>query len=164
MRVQVWRNPGRGGFQYYPTDVASGPRDQARGGARPGGRQGICRRLLSRQLRAPGAPQYRPPGRHCSRGFRRSTAGVSVNRFFLLLIGGWQTIAMAANSIRLGTAPIASLPGGVESISIPGGGSPKESIRSGSAQDRARHLHGDESTTGRPSSPSATKGQPRISG
>src|SRR6476620_3780961 len=57
-------------------------------------------------------------------GLPKSTAGVSVNRF---CSSGLQTIAMAANSIRSdGSDCIVA--GGVERISIPGGGSPKESI------------------------------------
>src|SRR3954466_747224 len=57
-------------------------------------------------------------------GLPKSTAGVSVNRF---CSSGLQTIAMAANSIRSdGSDCIVA--GGVESISIPGGGTPKESI------------------------------------
>ncbi len=57
-------------------------------------------------------------------GLPKSTGGVSVNRF---CSSGLQTIAMAANSIRSdGSDCIVA--GGVESISIPGGGSPKESI------------------------------------
>jgi acetyl-CoA C-acetyltransferase len=57
-------------------------------------------------------------------GLPKTTAGVSVNRF---CSSGLQTIAMAANSIRSdGSDCIVA--GGVESISIPGGGSPKESI------------------------------------
>ena len=57
-------------------------------------------------------------------GMPKSTAGVSVNRF---CSSGLQTIAMAANSIRSDGADCI-VAGGVESISIPGGGSPKESI------------------------------------
>src|SRR5246127_154033 len=57
-------------------------------------------------------------------GLPKSTAGVSVNRF---CSSGLQTIAMAANSIRSDGADCI-VAGGVESISIPGGGSPKESI------------------------------------
>src|ERR1700721_2756384 len=57
-------------------------------------------------------------------GMPKSTAGVSVNRF---CSSGLQTIAMAANSIRADGADCI-VAGGVESISIPGGGSPKESI------------------------------------
>src|SRR5260370_8286805 len=57
-------------------------------------------------------------------GMPKSTAGVSVNRF---CSSGLQTIAMAANSIRSDGAECI-VAGGVESISIPGGGSPKESI------------------------------------
>ena len=57
-------------------------------------------------------------------GLPKSTGGVSVNRF---CSSGLQTIAMAANSIRSeGSDCIVA--GGVESISIPNGGSPKESI------------------------------------
>ena len=57
-------------------------------------------------------------------GMPKSTGGVSVNRF---CSSGLQTIAMAANSIRSdGSDCIVA--GGVESISIPNGGSPKESI------------------------------------
>src|SRR5207244_1689780 len=57
-------------------------------------------------------------------GLPKTTGGVSVNRF---CSSGLQTIAMAANSIRSdGSDCIVA--GGVESISIPGGGSPKESI------------------------------------
>ena len=54
----------------------------------------------------------------------KTTAGVSVNRF---CSSGLQTIAMAANSIRSDGADCI-VAGGVESISIPGGASPKESI------------------------------------
>jgi len=57
-------------------------------------------------------------------GLPTTTAGVSVNRF---CSSGLQTIAMAANSIRSDGADCI-VAGGVESISIPGGGSPKESI------------------------------------
>src|SRR5258708_12133900 len=57
-------------------------------------------------------------------GLPKSTGGVSVNRF---CSSGLQTIAMAANSIRSDGAECI-VAGGVESISIPGGGSPKESI------------------------------------
>lgn len=71
-------------------------------------------------------------------GMPKSTAGVSVNRF---CSSGLQTIAMAANSIRSDGADCI-VAGGVESISIPGGGSPKESIDPGPAEGRARHFHG----------------------
>src|SRR5438445_154111 len=57
-------------------------------------------------------------------GMPKSTAGVSVNRF---CSSGLQTIAMADASIRSDGADCI-VAGGVESISIPGGGSPKESI------------------------------------
>src|SRR4051812_31038718 len=57
-------------------------------------------------------------------GLPKSTGGVAVNRF---CSSGLQTIAMAANSIRSDGADCI-VAGGVESISIPGGGSPKESI------------------------------------
>ena len=57
-------------------------------------------------------------------GLPKSTGGVSVNRF---CSSGLQTIAMAANSIRSDGADCI-VAGGVESISIPGGGAPKESI------------------------------------
>src|SRR2546429_1719626 len=57
-------------------------------------------------------------------GLPKSTGGVSVNRF---CSSGLQTIAMAANSIRSDGAECI-VAGGVESISVPGGGSPKESI------------------------------------
>src|SRR5437667_10304237 len=57
-------------------------------------------------------------------GLPKTTAGVSVNRF---CSSGLQTIAMAANHIRSDGADCI-VAGGVESISIPGGGSPKESI------------------------------------
>src|SRR5215470_5500300 len=57
-------------------------------------------------------------------GLPKTTAGVSVNRF---CSSGLQTIAMAANSIRSDGAECI-VAGGVESISMPGGGSPKESI------------------------------------
>jgi len=55
-------------------------------------------------------------------GMPKSTAGVSVNRF---CSSGLQTIAMAANSIRSDGADCI-VAGGVESISAPGGGVPKE--------------------------------------
>ena len=60
----------------------------------------------------------------CSPACRSRPAGVSVNRF---CSSGLQTIAMAANSIRSDGADCI-VAGGVESISIPGGGSPKELI------------------------------------
>src|SRR6201987_5449086 len=55
-------------------------------------------------------------------GMPKTTAGVSVNRF---CSSGLQTIAMAANHIRAGGADCL-VAGGVESISVPGGGVPKE--------------------------------------
>ena len=51
-------------------------------------------------------------------GMPKTTAGVSVNRF---CSSGLQTIAMAANHIRSDGADCI-VAGGVESISIPGGG------------------------------------------
>src|SRR6185437_10333655 len=57
-------------------------------------------------------------------GMPVTTAGVSVNRF---CSSGLQTIAMAANHIRGDNADCV-VAGGVESISIPGGGTPRESI------------------------------------
>jgi acetyl-CoA C-acetyltransferase len=54
-------------------------------------------------------------------GLPVTTAGVTVNRF---CSSGLQTIAMAANSIR-GDGADCVVAGGVESISIPGGGIPK---------------------------------------
>jgi acetyl-CoA C-acetyltransferase len=53
-----------------------------------------------------------------------TTAGVTVNRF---CSSGLQTIAMAANHIR-GDGADCVVAGGVESISIPGGGMPREAI------------------------------------
>ena len=57
-------------------------------------------------------------------GMPVTTAGVSINRF---CSSGLQSIAMAANYIRgdLGDCVVA---GGVESISIPGGGFPREAV------------------------------------
>jgi acetyl-CoA C-acetyltransferase len=55
-------------------------------------------------------------------GMPKTTAGVSVNRF---CSSGLQTIAMAANHIRADGADCI-VAGGVESISAPGGGVPKE--------------------------------------
>src|ERR1700716_674041 len=57
-------------------------------------------------------------------GMPKSTAGVSVNRF---CSSGLQTIAMAANSIRSDGADCI-VAGGVESISVAGGGVPKEAV------------------------------------
>ena len=57
-------------------------------------------------------------------GLPTSTGGVSVNRF---CSSGLQTIAMAANHIRSDGADCV-VAGGVESISIPGGGVPRESV------------------------------------
>jgi len=57
-------------------------------------------------------------------GMPKTTAGVSVNRF---CSSGLQTIAMAANHIR-GDGADCVVAGGVESISIPGGGVPRESV------------------------------------
>jgi len=55
-------------------------------------------------------------------GMPVTTAGVSVNRF---CSSGLQTIAMAANHIR-GDGADCVVAGGVESISIPGGGVPRD--------------------------------------
>jgi acetyl-CoA C-acetyltransferase len=55
-------------------------------------------------------------------GLPKTTAGVSVNRF---CSSGLQTIAMAANHIRADGADCI-VAGGVESISVAGGGVPKE--------------------------------------
>jgi acetyl-CoA C-acetyltransferase len=57
-------------------------------------------------------------------GMPVSTAGVSINRF---CSSGLQSIAMAANHIRGDNAECV-VAGGVESISVAGGGTPKESI------------------------------------
>ena len=57
-------------------------------------------------------------------GMPVTTAGVTVNRF---CSSGLQTIAMAANHIR-GDGADCVVAGGVESISIPGGGMPREAI------------------------------------
>lgn len=57
-------------------------------------------------------------------GMPVTTGGVSVNRF---CSSGLQTIAMAANHIR-GDGAECVVAGGVESISIPGGGMPREAI------------------------------------
>ncbi len=73
-------------------------------------------------------------------GMPKTTAGVSVNRF---CSSGLQTIAMAANSIRSDGADCI-VAGGVESISVPALGNPKEALDAGSAQERTRHLHGDD--------------------
>ena len=91
-------------------------------------------------------------------GMPKSTAGVSVNRF---CSSGLQTIAMAANSIRSDGADCI-VAGGVESISIPGGGVAEGIDRSGSAEGRARHLHGDDRH--RRYRRRALQAQPRISG
>src|SRR5260370_40850110 len=57
-------------------------------------------------------------------GLPKTTAGVSVNRF---CSSGLQTIAMAANHIRADGADCI-VAGGVESISVTGGGVPKEGL------------------------------------
>jgi acetyl-CoA C-acetyltransferase len=57
-------------------------------------------------------------------GLPVTTAGVSINRF---CSSGLQSIAMAANHIR-GDGAECVVAGGVESISIPGGGVPRESV------------------------------------
>jgi acetyl-CoA C-acetyltransferase len=57
-------------------------------------------------------------------GMPVTTAGVTVNRF---CSSGLQTIAMAANHIR-GDGADCVVAGGVESISIPGGGMPREAV------------------------------------
>ena len=57
-------------------------------------------------------------------GMPKTTGGVSINRF---CSSGLQAIAMAANHIRGDNADCV-VAGGVESISIPGGGMPRESI------------------------------------
>ncbi|MCX8499465.1 MAG: beta-ketoacyl synthase N-terminal-like domain-containing protein, partial [Caulobacteraceae bacterium] len=57
-------------------------------------------------------------------GMPKTTGGVSINRF---CSSGLQSIAMAANHIRGDNADCV-VAGGVESISIQGGGMPRESI------------------------------------
>ena len=57
-------------------------------------------------------------------GMPVTTAGVSINRF---CSSGLQAIAMAANHIR-GDGADCVVAGGVESISIPGGGMPREAV------------------------------------
>jgi acetyl-CoA C-acetyltransferase len=57
-------------------------------------------------------------------GMPVTTAGVTVNRF---CSSGLQTIAIAANHIR-GDGADCVVAGGVESISIPGGGMPREAV------------------------------------
>jgi acetyl-CoA C-acetyltransferase len=57
-------------------------------------------------------------------GMPVTTAGVTINRF---CSSGLQAIAMAANHIR-GDGADCVVAGGVESISIPGGGMPREAI------------------------------------
>ncbi len=57
-------------------------------------------------------------------GMPVTTAGVTINRF---CSSGLQSIAMAANHIR-GDGADCVVAGGVESISIPGGGMPREAI------------------------------------
>src|SRR5580693_9077924 len=57
-------------------------------------------------------------------GLPVTTAGVSINRF---CSSGLQSIAMAANHIRADNADCV-VAGGVESISIPGGGMPREAV------------------------------------
>src|ERR1051325_4464944 len=57
-------------------------------------------------------------------GMPKTTAGVSINRF---CSSGLQSIAMAANHIR-GDGSDCVVAGGVESISIPGGGMPREAV------------------------------------
>ena len=57
-------------------------------------------------------------------GLPVTTAGVSINRF---CSSGLQSIAMAANHVRADGADCV-VAGGVESISIPGGGVPRESV------------------------------------
>jgi acetyl-CoA C-acetyltransferase len=57
-------------------------------------------------------------------GMPVTTAGVSINRF---CSSGLQSIAMAANHIR-GDGADCVVAGGVESISIPGGGMPREAV------------------------------------
>ena len=57
-------------------------------------------------------------------GLPVTTGGVSINRF---CSAGLQAIAMGANHIR-GDGATCVVAGGVESISIPGGGVPKESV------------------------------------
>lgn len=57
-------------------------------------------------------------------GLPVTTGGVSVNRF---CSSGLQTIAMAANHIRADGASCV-VAGGVESISVPGGGFPREAV------------------------------------
>ena len=57
-------------------------------------------------------------------GMPVTTAGVTINRF---CSSGLQSIAMAANHIR-GDGADCVVAGGVESISIPGGGMPREAV------------------------------------
>src|SRR5260370_3490152 len=112
---------GRGGFNITPPmSIAAHASQHAVGGA------GVEKDYVEDCYLgncAHGAPNI---GRQAAllAGLPKSTGGVSVNRF---CSSGLQTIAMAANSIRSDGADCI-VAGGVESISIPGGGSPKESI------------------------------------
>ena len=106
-----------------PRHVAGGPRHQA-----AVERAGVDKEYVEDCYLgncAHGAPNIGRQGALLA-GLPKSTAGVSVNRF---CSSGLQTIAMAANSIRSDGADCI-VAGGVESVSIPGGGSPRNrSIR-----------------------------------
>ena len=91
-------------------------------------------------------------------GLPKSTAGVSVNRF---CSSGLQTIAMAANSHPLGRRRLHRRRRRREHLD------PRRRLaegidRSGTAQDRARHLHGDDRH--RRYRRRALQAQPRIPG
>ena len=121
MRARAWRNPGAAGSTSprrcrWPPTRSSTPSTEP-----------ASTRTMSRIAISAIAPTARRNiGRQAAllAGLPKSTAGVSVNRF---CSSGLQTIAMAANSIRSDGADCI-VAGGVESISIPGGGTPKESI------------------------------------
>ena len=146
---------GRGGFNITPPMSHGGPRHQARRRARRR-RQGICRGLLSRQLRARRA-EYRPPGRAA-----RRPAEVDRRRLRqpLLLVGpadhrdGRQLDPLGRRRLHRGRRrrehldPRRRLAQGVD--------------RSRAAQGRARHLHGDDRH--RRHRRRALQAQPRIPG
>ena len=119
---------GRGGFNITPpmTMAAHSPSSTPSSG--PESRR-ISSRIATWGNNAHGAANI---GRQAAllAGLPVTTAGVSINRF---CSSGLQSIAMAANHIRGDNADCV-VAGGVESISIPGGGMPTRGGGSGTGR------------------------------
>ncbi len=146
---------GRGGFNITPPMSLAAPRHPARGRARRR-REGLCRGLLSRQLR-PWRAEHRPPGRAARRP--AEVDGRRLGEPLLLLGPADHRDGRQLDPLR--TAPTASSPAASRASRFRR--RLAEGIdRSGAAQGRARHLHGDDRY--RRHRRRALQAQPRIPG